>query len=231
MPVMACAKPCSKKMAKNWVTMELNSDRIGNKDERRLVTCAPGLHLPLHWIIGCLCRSPGQTGWLVIRTMGCVYWLISWGSSKGVCYTEFYTGMHSGWDKYSGMQSPYNRLNSAAPGRCGSISSKHRFRIQSMSTSCNIAQSLMPQNTFDDKSTLVQVKAWCHQAASHYLSQCWPKSLSPCGITRLPWVELFKTPTVAQPTVMLMKWLSSYKWTLQLVKESAWTQLISTHTS
>ena len=26
----------------------------------------------------------------------------------------------------------------------------------------------------DDKSTLVQVMAWCRQAASHYLSQCWP---------------------------------------------------------
>ena len=26
----------------------------------------------------------------------------------------------------------------------------------------------------DDKSTLVQVMAWCHQAANHYLSQCGP---------------------------------------------------------
>ena len=26
----------------------------------------------------------------------------------------------------------------------------------------------------DDKSTLVQVMAWCHQATSHCLSQCWP---------------------------------------------------------
>ena len=26
--------------------------------------------------------------------------------------------------------------------------------------------------------------AWCHQAPSHYLSQCWPKSLPPHGITK-----------------------------------------------
>ena len=26
------------------------------------------------------------------------------------------------------------------------------------------------------KSTLVQVMAWCRQAASYYLSQCWPRS-------------------------------------------------------
>ena len=25
------------------------------------------------------------------------------------------------------------------------------------------------------KSTLAQVMVWCHQATSHYLSQCWPK--------------------------------------------------------
>ena len=35
-----------------------------------------------------------------------------------------------------------------------------------------------------DKSTLVQVMAWCSQATSHYLSQCWPSFLSPYGVTR-----------------------------------------------
>ena len=41
----------------------------------------------------------------------------------------------------------------------------------------------------DDKSTLVQVMAWCRQATSHYLSQCWPRPLSPYGITRPWWVN------------------------------------------
>ena len=41
----------------------------------------------------------------------------------------------------------------------------------------------------DDQSTLVQVVAWCHQATSHYLSQCWPRSLSPYGVTRPQWVK------------------------------------------
>ena len=36
----------------------------------------------------------------------------------------------------------------------------------------------------DDKSTLVEVLAWCRQATSHYLDQCWPRSMSPYGITR-----------------------------------------------
>ena len=41
----------------------------------------------------------------------------------------------------------------------------------------------------DGKSTLVQVMAWCRQATSHYLSQCWPRSLSPYGVIRPQWVN------------------------------------------
>ena len=41
----------------------------------------------------------------------------------------------------------------------------------------------------DDKSTLVQVMAWCRQATSHYLSQCWPRFLPPYSITRPQWVN------------------------------------------
>ena len=47
----------------------------------------------------------------------------------------------------------------------------------------------MPQNLTDDKSTLVQVMAWCRQATSHNLTQCWPRSLTPYGITRPQWVK------------------------------------------
>ena len=31
--------------------------------------------------------------------------------------------------------------------------------------------------------------AWCRQATSHYLSQCWPSSMSPYGVTRPQWVK------------------------------------------
>ena len=40
------------------------------------------------------------------------------------------------------------------------------------------------------KLTLIQVMAWCHQATSHYLSQCWPRSISPYGISRPQWVNI-----------------------------------------
>ena len=39
----------------------------------------------------------------------------------------------------------------------------------------------MVQDSTDDQSILIQVLAWSCQASSHYLSQCWPRSLSPNG--------------------------------------------------
>ena len=59
-----------------------------------------------------------------------------------------------------------------------------------MNTSCEIRW--MPQNTIDDKLALILVLAWCRQATSHYLSQCWPdlpRPMSPCGVTRPQWVN------------------------------------------
>ena len=47
----------------------------------------------------------------------------------------------------------------------------------------------MSLDLIDDQSTLVQVMAWCRQATSHYLSQCWSRSLSPYGVTRPEWVN------------------------------------------
>ena len=32
--------------------------------------------------------------------------------------------------------------------------------------------------------------AWCRQAPSHYLSQCWPRSVSPYGVTEPQWVNV-----------------------------------------
>ena len=54
---------------------------------------------------------------------------------------------------------------------------------------CEIALRRMSLDLTDDKSTLVQVMAWCRQATSHYLSQCWPSSLAPCGVTKPQWVN------------------------------------------
>ena len=66
--------------------------------------------------------------------------------------------------------------------------------------SYEIAFRWMPLDLTDDKSTLVQVMAWCRHATSHYLSQCWPRSMSPFGVTRPQWVNM---TTAQQRTIKL----------------------------
>ena len=61
--------------------------------------------------------------------------------------------------------------------------------IDGWGISCELAHRWMSLKLTDERSTLVQVMAWCHQAASHCLSQWWPRSLSPYGITRPQWVK------------------------------------------
>ena len=59
------------------------------------------------------------------------------------------------------------------------------LRIKCMSMLDEIALHWMPHKTFDEKSTLVQITAWWRKATSHYLSQCWPRSMLPCGTNYL----------------------------------------------
>ena len=93
-------------------------------------------------------------------------------------------------------------FNSLAPGKF-----KWHFRylifqiisvIDGWGISCELALRWMSLDLTDDKSTLVQVIAWCRQAPSHYLSQWWTRSLSPYGVTRPQWVKI----TIYTPYLM-----------------------------
>ena len=75
-------------------------------------------------------------------------------------------------------------FNSLAPGR-----SWHALLIGIFKSSYDNVFRWMSHNLTDDKSTLVQVMAWCRQATSHYLNQCWPRSSTPYGVTRPQWVK------------------------------------------
>ena len=48
----------------------------------------------------------------------------------------------------------------------------------------------MPPDFTDDKSTLNKVMDWLRQATSHYLIQCWPRSISPYGVARPQWIKI-----------------------------------------
>ena len=88
-------------------------------------------------------------------------------------------------------------INSLAPGKFEwnfkYVIFKWILVIDGWSISCEIALIWMSLDFTDDQSTLVQVMAWCRQATSHYLSQCWPRSLPPYGVTRPQWVNLIST--------------------------------------
>ena len=86
-------------------------------------------------------------------------------------------------------------LNSSAPEKIEwnfrYVIFKKILVIDGWGISCEIAVIWMSLDFTDDQSTLVQVIVWCHQATSHYLSQCWPRFLSPYGVTMPQWVNLF----------------------------------------
>ena len=92
-------------------------------------------------------------------------------------------------------------VNSLVPGRCGSSFISKNFSLIIQNTSLHTRQEItfrwMPQYLSNEKSTLVQVMAWCRQATSHYPSQYWPRSMSPYGVTKPQWVLLCNTTRTA----------------------------------
>ena len=97
-------------------------------------------------------------------------------------------------------------FNSLAPGRSECDYKNGIFNLVLLTvifrSSHDNALQWMPQELTDDKSTLVQVMVWCRQATSHYLSQCWPRSLLPYVVTRPQWVKTI--PHVRQWDIYLM---------------------------
>ena len=79
------------------------------------------------------------------------------------------------------------------PGNVGLIFKSTIFKCliqnRNLGTGSVITLRWMPQILTNEKSTLVQVMAWCHQATSHYLNQCWPSSMSSYDITRPQWIK------------------------------------------
>ena len=88
-------------------------------------------------------------------------------------------------------------LNSSARGRFELnfrwVMLKIILVIDGWGISCEITLRWMSLDLSYDKSTLIQVMAWCHQATSHYLSQCWPRFKSPYGVTRPQCVNVSST--------------------------------------
>ena len=79
---------------------------------------------------------------------------------------------------------------------------------------CKIALRWMPLDLTDDKSTLIQVMAWCRQATSHYLSQCLPRFMPPYGVTRPQWVMSMEIAILRRPQLPIKWGPSRVQWCL-----------------
>ena len=87
---------------------------------------------------------------------------------------------------------PALAINSLAAGKFAWNFTQVIFRqilvIDGWGISCEIALIWMSLDFTNDQSN-IQVMVWCLQATSHYLSQCWPRSMPTYGITRPQWVN------------------------------------------
>ena len=118
-----------------------------------------------------------RSGWrLLVLTLA---WLIEWMGWKGA------------WIYM--MTSSNGNIFSATGHLCPEkfewnfryVIFKRILLIAAWGISCEIAMIKMSLKFTDGQSTLVQVMAWCRQATSHYLSQCWPRSLTSLGHNEL----------------------------------------------
>ena len=73
-------------------------------------------------------------------------------------------------------------IHSLVPGEWGSSSksviSEHILWFALMNIFCEIVLTWMPQTNFEVMSTLIHVMVCYGQTPSHWLSQCWPWSMS-----------------------------------------------------
>ena len=123
------------------------------------------------------------------------------GLDNGLAPTRRQASLNQWWLDYRHINASLASVSSLAPRR-SEWNFRVIFKLYSMIDcwviSCEIAVRWMPFDLTDDKSTLVQVMAWCRQATSHYLSQCWSRSMSPYGVTRPQWVNT-SSPEIPKP--------------------------------
>ena len=82
-----------------------------------------------------------------------------------------------------------------------------------MTTSCENSLIWTPRHTVDDMLKLIPVIVWDRVATSHYLRQCWVRSLSPYVVIRSQWIKCILRNTIecrynaVQYSKLLHKWL------------------------
>ena len=90
--------------------------------------------------------------------------------------------------------------------------------IDGWDTCCEIALRRMSLDLADDKSTLVQVMAWCRQATSHYWANvdpvfcCYMASLGPNEWTLMCWIVFSKYENIFAFCIISPHWDGTGSW-------------------
>ena len=112
------------------------------------------------------------------------YWMVRWNS------TQFQEIFYSLLTRIHALT--FTTCNSLAPERWGSNFTSVFFKlilwIDILHPSCEIGVRWVSLNPIDDKSALVYVMAWCHQATSHSLASAEPYQCFHI-VTRRQWVN------------------------------------------
>ena len=137
------------------------------------------------------------------------WWVISVATWKWICWILYERSCRSRPDSMegqtddrqidrltnqkAGLRTNIHSFNSLAPGgfqiNFRYVTFKLTLGNGGWGMSHEIVLRWMPLDLTDDMSTLLLLMAWCCQVTSHYLSQCWPISMSPNGVTRPKWVN------------------------------------------
>ena len=88
------------------------------------------------------------------------------------------------------------------------------YSLYTFAAPCEMPLRGMPQYTYltNEKSTLVQVMAYCHEAINYYSNQCWPRSMLTYWITRPQWVNSLRPSDTMwynrtwSPLIHVMAW-------------------------
>ena len=136
-----------------------------------------GQHWFRYWLVACSVPSHYlNQNWLIVN------WTLrnklQWNSNQNTKLFIHENAFENVVCKMAAILSRGEELTHWPPGRYDRIFRSMIFKliVQDSTLGTHIR---IQQNLSNETSTLVQVMAWCHQAPSHYLSQCWPRSMSP----------------------------------------------------
>ena len=119
--------------------------------------------------------------------------ICKWSYKYHPIYTELNNGPHYIYTELNNGPHYVSGINLLACGRCGCncicLMLQLILSFNVWNNYCEISLRWTSEELVDNKSTVGQIMAWCHQVTSYYLTQFWSSSLMSYGVTRGPFYQ------------------------------------------